>query len=520
MNSPSRPPLPNDPLLRANRLCGLAETLIKMKQDEQARTALAQAKATLPHFFLPYFLEGVWHYERKEYEPALTELRQARQLNPFHEEICNYLSLAAFHSGQTALALEALIDAFLLSGEFKGETPSTYQQRIKILVEKMEGMDAGERTRIFKERQTLFDQLYQTTLADIGVNEVLPPPPTAAPPAEEAEPPAADASAAQRYKKISLFSAFSNAQISNLASLFSRRQLAAGQFLFKEEEPARGIYFCLAGRIVLQKNTPFGALIYREIGEGGFVGEEHFVENAEHWADAFCPEEAEVVFLSKGDLKELFLKEREMAVHFLWYFWKNIGRTLLNCRLRLLPELERLEQQVRNQKDKKTPPLNLEKDFARRLQLLEHKNLSSNEIRLLQLISRPRPFHTGERIYQRGELGKTMYVVAGGSVALSYEEEVHSILEQGDFFGELSLISEIGNSETARAYSEGTVLLPIDRALCAEVLKGDKEQAYLFLSLLTRMLGKRLLETVEKIFQWKLILSGRQVKGGNRFSAG
>jgi methyl-accepting chemotaxis protein len=62
---------------------------------------------------------------------------------------------------------------------------------------------------------------------------------------------------------------------------------------------------------------------------------------------------------------------------------------------------------------------------------------------------------TGEIIFNEGDLGQEMYVVLSGKVEITLQHESKSIvlglLEEGDFFGEMSLLEGMPRSGTAKA---------------------------------------------------------------------
>ena len=74
-----------------------------------------------------------------------------------------------------------------------------------------------------------------------------------------------------------------------------------------------------------------------------------------------------------------------------------------------------------------------------------------------------RHFTEGEVIIQEGEIGNRLYIVHEGTVRISKtvlgKEKVLADLEQGDFFGEMSLINEKPRTADAKAVSDVKVLV-------------------------------------------------------------
>jgi CRP-like cAMP-binding protein len=104
--------------------------------------------------------------------------------------------------------------------------------------------------------------------------------------------------------------------------------------------------------------------------------------------------------------------------------------------------------------------------------------------RLLELLA-------GHELFRQGDPGDTLYVIAQGAVVPVAEGEPRkklAVLEEGDFFGEISLVTERPRSATIEALVD-TKLLAIDRALVAELV----ERQPAVLTVLLRYLRDRLI---------------------------
>src|SRR3989344_3427133 len=82
------------------------------------------------------------------------------------------------------------------------------------------------------------------------------------------------------------------------------------------------------------------------------------------------------------------------------------------------------------------------------------KDLSERELRFLEDIVHVRHFHAGEPVFRQGEVGVGMYIIVKGRVEIFVTDDTNSLddsrdifitqLVSGYFFGELSLVEEIG----------------------------------------------------------------------------
>jgi F420-non-reducing hydrogenase small subunit len=85
-------------------------------------------------------------------------------------------------------------------------------------------------------------------------------------------------------------------------------------------------------------------------------------------------------------------------------------------------------------------------------------------------------FEPGTVIFHQGEPGDTLYLIQSGAVEYSYKqgdtETVLTILEKGDFFGEMALFGQELRPATARAARQ-TRLLPLTRDSLVERVQND-----------------------------------------------
>lgn len=90
--------------------------------------------------------------------------------------------------------------------------------------------------------------------------------------------------------------------------------------------------------------------------------------------------------------------------------------------------------------------------------------LSAQEYALFAQVARPRTLQAGERLFHRGDLGTTMYVVAQGAVELDFGDDlVGKRLGPREFFGELGLLIGDHARSADAAMAEDGVLLALGR---------------------------------------------------------
>jgi CRP-like cAMP-binding protein len=109
--------------------------------------------------------------------------------------------------------------------------------------------------------------------------------------------------------------------------------------------------------------------------------------------------------------------------------------------------------------------------------------MAIDRVRLVQLAE-------GEILFAMGDPGKEMYVVAEGEIAVLVPQEV-ARLQEGDFFGEVSLLVNQPRTATARATMPSQVLV-LDRPLVRDLISVSPK----VLKVLLRFLRERLMATL------------------------
>jgi CRP-like cAMP-binding protein len=112
-------------------------------------------------------------------------------------------------------------------------------------------------------------------------------------------------------------------------------------------------------------------------------------------------------------------------------------------------------------------------------------------------------FEQNSIIFNEGSVGDRMYLIDKGQVRISkfisgIGEEALSILNEGAYFGEMSLIDAYPRSATAIAHTDCT-LFEIYREDFIDMLQSDRDLAYFVMWALLKTLSQRLRETNEKI---------------------
>jgi CRP-like cAMP-binding protein len=130
-------------------------------------------------------------------------------------------------------------------------------------------------------------------------------------------------------------------------------------------------------------------------------------------------------------------------------------------------------------------------------------NLTPAHLASVAAIAATKSFKANEKIFEEGEAGGEMFLIATGKVRISkmvpgVGEEALAILEPGSYFGEMALIDDTPRSADATAHQACT-LLTIQKSALETLMLANKDLAYELLTTFVKTLSGRLRETNDKI---------------------
>lgn len=140
-------------------------------------------------------------------------------------------------------------------------------------------------------------------------------------------------------------------------------------------------------------------------------------------------------------------------------------------------------------------------DILKEIYIFE--NLSEEEIERLMTVTEIQVLKQDEILFKEGAPSDALYIIAEGRVRLSKTvgsigEEALSILERGDFFGEMGLLDDSPRSADAIIH-EDCKLLVIKRSSFLAFMAENYEIGYKILLTFSQTLCARLRETNSKI---------------------
>ena len=149
----------------------------------------------------------------------------------------------------------------------------------------------------------------------------------------------------------------------------------------------------------------------------------------------------------------------------------------------------------------------MERQFSAHADLFRNLDLfssldASDVVRLEKLFSE-KVYESGEVIFEEGDIGTSMMVVASGTVRISQKpdadtEEALILLKSGMVFGEMALLEELPRSATAIAHT-AVIILEIARDAFLDHVQKHPRSGVRILIQLARTLSSRLRETDLKL---------------------
>lgn len=129
--------------------------------------------------------------------------------------------------------------------------------------------------------------------------------------------------------------------------------------------------------------------------------------------------------------------------------------------------------------------------------------LTEAELRFLSNMVYERFYEKGEPVFSQNDRGFGLYVITRGSVDIKTQTpkgEVHiTTLGSGSFFGELSLIEDENIRSATATPLEQTALIGFFKSDLLEILARRPSMGVKILLQLSMVLGRRLIETTERI---------------------
>lgn len=495
---------------------GLAALYWERNKPKLASECLEIALSKEPIHPFAYKLQGKHLMRQERWDDAGEALRTAKRFNPFDRQISRYLGDIAQAQGETQVALEAYIDAFLLLEE--GRHPDEADE-LKVQIQalkKLLGLRGPQLAACYRERriklQTDFDRL------ELQRERYLD---------REAQREAKENNSgsrillAARLRAVELWQNLSDVHVFQLTRVTKEEVYPTDTPIFHYGDAGGDLFLIAEGEIQIRRPTPYGNFELARLPAGTLFGEVNFLSRAERSGDAVALGKVKLVRLSATGMEELMLAQPDLGVEMYFCFWQGLAQKLRSANEQLRTFFEAEEKSAKSRLDETGTGSHVEMEYDEKASALH--GLTGKELDILAQFSNVKRFNPGAYLFQEGDSGSEMYVILEGQVMISKYipgggEEALAILERGDFFGEMSLVDGQPRSADAKAYGGEVTVVAFDELTLREVKKDDAESSVQFLRLLCQMMSQRLREADERVTTWRIMAGHRPDESSDQIS--
>jgi CRP-like cAMP-binding protein len=495
--------------LEASHALGMAHIFERRGEFSRAVEMIDLAKMRTPFNYLAYTAAGFLHLRHGDPNAALTEFLQARRLNPLDFRLAVETSRASIETESYDTALECAIDAMLLA-TWRSEREQEQERRRVATLARLchrspEEMDTLVRARsaamqkacdhVALSQARLFSAAsYRRRASLVGSR-----------PSERDN----LLQRANELRALGLFRHFADDQLIALAKVVVPLGFKNGREIFREEQPGTDLFVVREGTIHITRQTPVGVQVLSTFGTGTLFGEISYIDKLERSATARGIGSGSLFRVPADTLDRAIQEDRELGVSLLWSFWQTLADKVRasNSQMSELFDMPTGPASSDRGSDIGSP---VQLGEEAKLDILREQGLSAQELRLLAKYSNEEQFGAGSLIVAEGEPGDCLFIVVDGGVRISRMvpgagEECLTILTRGEVFGEMALIDKQPRSADARAHTGGCTVFSISRDLLEEVLSMDPDAAMQFLSLLCRLLCRRLRAMNDRLVAWRVM---------------
>jgi CRP-like cAMP-binding protein len=130
-------------------------------------------------------------------------------------------------------------------------------------------------------------------------------------------------------RRCALFEALSIEQLEKVAEIATRKDVAEGQFVFREGSTGDEMYVVVAGTVRISKEIPgAGEEALTLLGPGSYFGEMAAIDDAPRSADALAHTTCELLAIRREDLDQVMFLDKDLAYAVLWSFVRTLSSRL------------------------------------------------------------------------------------------------------------------------------------------------------------------------------------------------
>ncbi len=495
--------------LESSHAIGMGNLFLSRAELERAVEMFDFAKLRTPYHYLAYAASGFLHLKHGDAATALQEFSQARRLNPLDLRLAVETSRAALQLESYEVALEHAVDAMLLS-QWETDREQEQDRRRVTTLARLCGKSREQVDSLVRERAGALQRACENVaLSQARIFSARRMPRRSAPVRRRGREREKLIQRASELRAMGIFGHFGDDQLIALARLVREASFEHAQVIFREDLEGRDIHVLRKGTVHVTRKTPAGTQVLSTLGPGSLFGEVSYLDGNPRSATAIGVGEGSLYVILAADLDRAVQEDRELAAAMLWSFWQTLADKVraANAQMNELfgPVYEGFEEPRTHDRGE---PVTL--STREKMEVLQEQGLSAQELRLLATYSQEERFEPEAMVFTEGERGDKLYIVVDGAVRISrlvpgMGEECLTILGRGEVFGEMALIDDKPRSADARAHTGGLTVFSVSHAVLEEVLAMDPDAAVQFLSLLCRLLCRRLRAMNDRLVAWRVM---------------
>jgi CRP-like cAMP-binding protein len=497
--------------LEASHALGMAHIFQNRGEFDRAVEMIDLAKTRTPFNYLAFAAAGYLYLRHGDPEAALREFSQARRLNPLDFKLAVETSRAALENESFDTALENAVDAMLLAA-WRSERQLDQERRRVETLARLCNREASDMQALLNARTASL----QKAADHLALSHAR----LATDPKHKShgqlsirgrEPRTNLLQRANELRTMGLFRHFSDDQLISLAKLLEIQPFTNDDVIFREGQEGRDLFIVREGTVHVTRQTSIGTQVLTTFGFGSLFGEVSYLDRLDRSATALGVGEGTLYRVPVVSLEEAARNNSQLAVSLLWSFWQTLAEKVRSANAQM-SEFFSLPSAPFGAERRAKQGHRIHLPEEEKMDILREQGLSAQELRLLATYSREEHFPPNAVIFTEGEQGDNLYIVVDGSVRISrmvpgMGEECLSILGRGEVFGEMALIDEQPRSADARSHRLGSTVFSISRSLLEEVLSMDPDASVQFLTLLCRLLCRRIRAMNERLVAWRVMAS-------------
>ncbi len=268
---------------------------------------------------------------------------------------------------------------------------------------------------------------------------------------------------APRLKRSQLFARFTDAQISEIASVFTPCTLTQGEFLFRQGDMGNFMAVISHGRMQLRICDEQGDAVFEKSLEPfDIVGEMTCLDPAPRMGSIFADTNTEVLILDRTSVERLKRNHPKTYSALLHTIWSRVS-------MRLGQTNEAISQNT--EANGEVPFAKRQEYVARgvtysgKVDLEEHQSLqhfSAHELDTLAGVARKIFYPRDSVLFREGDIGRACHIIVNGEVTVYRDvgRERYELgrLTQGALFGQIALIEHRRRSATVIASKDSVII--------------------------------------------------------------